>query len=158
MILSGSAQEVGHWVISSIVSASLRLSEASNLRSTIMMKPNSTIRSHELLWLLGLTTPGLQDVPGATEVRYTEIRRNSWAMSVYLGMLWSKLHLIIFILLSFLSSLYGVCIPYPSPNLWNFGVMEICKNLKNNIHFSGRKCKRTISNSMKSNKRTICLT
>ena len=74
MILSGSAQEVGHWVSSSIVSASLRLSEASNLRSTIMMKPNSTIRSHELLWLLGLTTPGLQDVPGATEVRYIGAR------------------------------------------------------------------------------------
>ena len=70
MILSGSAQEVGHWVSSSIVSASLRRSEASNLRSTIITKPNSTIQSHELLWLLGLTTPGLQDAPGATEVLY----------------------------------------------------------------------------------------
>ena len=68
--------------------------------------------------------------------QYPEIRQNSWAMSVYQGMLWSKLHLIIFILLSFLSSLYCVCIPYPSPHIWNFVVMEICKNLKNNIHFS----------------------
>ena len=77
MIISGPVQEVGHWVSSSIVSATLRLSEASNLRSTIIMKPNSTIRSHELLWLLGLTTPGLQDVPGVTEVRYTQ-KSGTW--------------------------------------------------------------------------------
>ena len=73
-------------------------------------------------------------------------------------MLWSKLYLIISIFLSLLSSLYDVCIPYPFPHLLNFAVMETCKNLKHNIYFSCLKCKRTISNSMKSYKRTICLT
>ena len=64
VILSGAAQEEGHWV------SSLRLSKALNLRSTIKMKPNSTIRSHKLLWLLSLTTPGFQNSPGAPEVCY----------------------------------------------------------------------------------------
>ena len=60
MILCGPAQEVSHWVSSSNVSTSLRLSEALNL-STVTMKPNSTIRSHKLLWLLGLTTSGFSN-------------------------------------------------------------------------------------------------
>ena len=47
--------------------------------------------------------------------QHSEIRQNSWTMSVYLEMFWSKLHLIIFILLSFLPSLFDVCILKPHP-------------------------------------------
>ena len=72
-----------------------------------------------------------------TQTLVFQIKR---AMSVYLAMLWSKLCLVIFILLTF-PSLCDICFPYIFPHLQNFVVMEICENLEHNFCYSCRKCK-----------------
>ena len=93
-----------------------------------------------------------------SEVYIQRLGKTAGPCQCFCKILWSKLYLKISVLLWLLSSLYDVCIPYSFPHILNFVVMETCMHLKHNVYFSCLKCKRTISNSVKNYKRTICLT